>query len=178
MSQLVEFKINISLKKDYLGLFKGKPRGYGASATTTRVARKVLEEIRKGGKGVSYEDGPLGGAPISKPGKKSYRIGAKGGKATQFPRGYLSQSHEMGGRKGNIQTIMSRAPYTYFIIHGGVTPTGGVYGPNNYPNRVLKKVSADLSRSGWYRQELLRHFGIAEGVGYGPGTYLGDKDLV
>lgn len=178
MSNLVNFRIDISATSGLMKMLKNAPKGYGAYAATSKVADKVLAEIKKGGKGVSYSDGPSGGAPISIPGKKNYVIGSKGGKARQFPRGYLSQSHFKGGRKGNSITIMSNAPYTHSIINGGVTPTGGIYPGNKYPERVLKKVSADLSYSGFYNQVLREHFGLSASEGYYPGTYLGNKDLV
>jgi len=170
----VSMKIDLNMTPGLAKILKGSPRGEGAYAMTTRVANRVVEEIRKGGKGVSYGQ-PTGGAPVSKPGKKNYLIGSKGGVTNQFPRGYLSQNHYIGGRKSNNVTIVSRAPYTHSIINGGVTPTGGIYPGNNYPHRVLKKINANLANENFYKRELRTFFGIVGFQGYEPGTFLGDK---
>lgn len=75
---------------------------------------------------------PEGGIPVSIEGKK--------GPSNEFPRGYLKKHHRIGGRKSdNKAYIASDAPYTAFIINGGVTPRGGEVPPNNYPERVLNE---------------------------------------
>ena len=169
-SMRIDFNMTPGLRK----ILTGQPRGYGAYATTTRIAKKFIEEVSKGGKGVSYGT-PSGGAPVSKPGKKDYMIGIKGGKTNQYPRKYLSKNHFIGGRKGNNVTIISSAPYTHSILHGGVTPTGGTYPGNPYPDRIAKKVLAELGYRNGYKQIIGETFGITGFQGYEPGTYLGNK---
>lgn len=155
MSRDAPFKIELRGLKSLQEKLKGAERGHGAYAKMREIAEDFVDLTQNDpGAGVHYSYGPVGNAPISdwiedKPGP--------------YPTGYLSENHEVGGRKGLSVQVVSRAPYTAKIIDGGSTnlPHGeGYIAPNNYPERTLKKVVDSTGYEQDIREILLRYYNL------------------